>query len=119
MKILLREDGTRRIFIRHVTRVSELVPQGDLKLPSRIEYAVVSAAGHTKRAAGGIAVDSTKHMAIEGVGNVQFEDDALAFGDVSAFYDREVLVDVARAANIAERHRQISEDIALLGNQGC
>jgi hypothetical protein len=50
--------------------VSELVPHSDLNLPRGVEDAVVSAARHTKRAAAGIAVDSAKDMAIEGVGNV-------------------------------------------------
>jgi len=97
---------------------SELVPQSDLNLSSRIEYAVVSATGHAKCAAGGVAVDSTKHMAIERVRNIQFEDDVLAFYDAGPLYDRKVLVDVTRTANIAERHWKVSEDIALLSYQG-
>src|SRR6266850_1372480 len=100
-----------------LSEASELIPQGDLNLPSCIEYAVASAARHTKCAAARIAVDSSKDMAIEGVGNIQFEDEALAFGDASALYDRKVLVDVAGTSDIAERHREVSEDIALLGNQ--
>lgn len=97
--------------------VLELISQSDLKLPSCIEHAMVSASRHAKCAAGRIAVDSAKHMAIECIGNIQFKADVLAFGDVRALYDRKILIDVAGTANIAEGHRQVTENETLLGNE--
>ncbi len=69
-----------------------------------------------KSTAEDIAVNSTEYMAVEGVWNVQLENQALPFGNVGTFQDGKIFIDVTWTANIAQCHRQVAEYISSLSD---
>ena len=97
---------------------SELVPQSYLYLAWRVDRESIA----LKHAESGVvksdvAVEGSENMPIEGIGDIDFEQEEVRFRDRCAFGDGEVLAEIVLTSDISDGEWQIAKQIAALGNQ--
>src|ERR1700682_6467813 len=95
---------------------SELKAQGGLDISRPIDH-TPAASGHAEVAVEGISIDSGESMPVESVGDIQLEQDYLAFADLGSLDDGKVFVLIARTSPPPDSGWNVSEDITTTGSQ--
>ncbi len=103
-------------FLGQSRPTSELVAQGYLDLAYCIDYAS-GTLGHAESATADKAIQRSKDMPVEGIGNVSLEYERVSFANRSALNNRKILAEVMLAANVAECQRQVSKLVAALSDK--
>src|SRR5580700_2971697 len=103
-----------KISVKFLT--SELVAQRKLNLANRA-YDGKIALGGAKCKVCDATIQSVKDMAVEGIGNINLEDNRLPFIYGSTFKDGKVLIEVMLTSNVAEDQRSVAEDVPALGHK--
>ena len=96
-----------------LSRCSELVAQGQLNFPGRINRAEYCSEGSVIWS----GIRPAEYVAVKRVHDVGFQYETLRLGEVQSFYYREILVDVSLAASLASDTRNISKRISTRCNQ--
>src|SRR5262249_52241931 len=96
-------------------RASEFVAECGLYLPRPINDIVAAAAGYPEILISGPAVNPSECVTVEGVRDIELEQDILALSDTCSLDDGKVLIHVPRTTPPGDCSGKVAKDIASPG----